>query len=167
LKIWTHSKYKGNIFEDLGAPMPNISARDPLLFASPRPLIILKWQNNIGDAGDRTPCLSHAKRALYHLSYIPIWTMCGWLLFIANLYGAEWPKLRTFRPYLAVHLFCTIYYTFHKVEFKYRYGNEIDYTFIAAYTPFGMQDFIGKNTEDKKITFQRSPSCFLIAPFGT
>jgi hypothetical protein len=24
-----------------------------------------------GDAGDRTPCLSHAKRALYHLSYIP------------------------------------------------------------------------------------------------
>lgn len=67
-------------------------------------------------------------------------------IFIANLYGAEWPKLRTFRPYLAVHLFCTVYYTFRKVEFKYRYGNEIDYTFIAAYTPFGMQDFIGKNT---------------------
>ncbi|KAL4364274.1 hypothetical protein GQ457_04G011690 [Hibiscus cannabinus] len=28
-------------------------------------------QEDIGDAGDRTPCLSHAKRALYHLSYIP------------------------------------------------------------------------------------------------
>ncbi|KAH7845348.1 hypothetical protein Vadar_000937 [Vaccinium darrowii] len=26
----------------------------------------------VGDAGDRTPCLSHAKRALYHLSYIPL-----------------------------------------------------------------------------------------------
>ena len=25
-----------------------------------------------GDAGYRTPCLSHAKRALYRLSYIPI-----------------------------------------------------------------------------------------------
>jgi hypothetical protein len=25
-----------------------------------------------GDAGYRSPCLSHAKRALYHLSYIPI-----------------------------------------------------------------------------------------------
>ncbi|AES74763.1 transmembrane protein, putative [Medicago truncatula] len=31
----------------------------------------MKIQKN-GDAGDRTPCLSHAKRALYHLSYIPI-----------------------------------------------------------------------------------------------
>ena len=39
-----------------------------------------KWKNHRrleggrdmdGDAGDRTPCLSHAKRALYHLSYIP------------------------------------------------------------------------------------------------
>ena len=28
-------------------------------------------QNVIGDAGRRSPCLSHAKRALYHLSYIP------------------------------------------------------------------------------------------------
>ena len=25
-----------------------------------------------GDARDQTPCLSHAKRALYHLSYIPL-----------------------------------------------------------------------------------------------
>ena len=25
-----------------------------------------------GDAGNRTPCLSHAKRALYHMSYVPI-----------------------------------------------------------------------------------------------
>lgn len=24
-----------------------------------------------GDAGNRTPCLSHAKRALYHMSYVP------------------------------------------------------------------------------------------------
>jgi hypothetical protein len=34
-----------------------------------RPERIKKDEN--GDAGDRTPCLSHAKRALYHLSYIP------------------------------------------------------------------------------------------------
>jgi hypothetical protein len=26
----------------------------------------------VGDAGDRTPCLLHAKRVLYHLSYIPM-----------------------------------------------------------------------------------------------
>lgn len=25
-----------------------------------------------GDAGNRTPCLSHAKRALYHMSYVPL-----------------------------------------------------------------------------------------------
>ena len=25
-----------------------------------------------GDAGYRSPCLSHAKRALYHLSYTPV-----------------------------------------------------------------------------------------------
>ncbi|CAB4315553.1 unnamed protein product [Prunus armeniaca] len=25
-----------------------------------------------GDAGNRTPCLSHAKRALYHMSYVPV-----------------------------------------------------------------------------------------------
>jgi hypothetical protein len=31
---------------------------------------------NIGDAGDRTPCLSHAKRALYHLSYVPMLFKC-------------------------------------------------------------------------------------------
>jgi hypothetical protein len=30
-----------------------------------------KRKTKNGDAGDRTPCLSHAKRALYHLSYIP------------------------------------------------------------------------------------------------
>ena len=44
---------------------------------------IIKWQFlgrkmkpeelGDGDAGDQTLCLSHAKRALYHLSYIPIW----------------------------------------------------------------------------------------------
>ena len=30
-------------------------------------------KNNNGDAGYRSPYLSHAKRALYHLSYIPCW----------------------------------------------------------------------------------------------
>ncbi|KAK7397243.1 hypothetical protein VNO78_18410 [Psophocarpus tetragonolobus] len=25
-----------------------------------------------GNAGNRTPCLSHAKRALYHMSYVPL-----------------------------------------------------------------------------------------------
>ena len=29
-----------------------------------------KKEKKIGHAEDRTPCLSHAKRALYHLSYI-------------------------------------------------------------------------------------------------
>jgi hypothetical protein len=32
-------------------------------------------QKNNGDAGYRSPYLSHAKRALYHLSYIP-WYVC-------------------------------------------------------------------------------------------
>ncbi|OMP06609.1 hypothetical protein COLO4_08047 [Corchorus olitorius] len=32
-------------------------------------------EKNIGDAGDRTLYLSHAKRALYHLSYIPSLTI--------------------------------------------------------------------------------------------
>ena len=31
---------------------------------------IIKFKKN-GDAGYRSPYLSHAKRALYHLSYIP------------------------------------------------------------------------------------------------
>ncbi|KAK9000238.1 hypothetical protein V6N11_080748 [Hibiscus sabdariffa] len=37
---------------------------------------VLSWEGKKenGDAGDRTPCLSHAKRALYHLSYIPLIT---------------------------------------------------------------------------------------------
>ena len=29
-------------------------------------------KNSNGEAGHRSQCLSHAKRALYHLSYIPI-----------------------------------------------------------------------------------------------
>ena len=29
------------------------------------------FSKNFGDAGYRSPYLSHAKRALYHLSYIP------------------------------------------------------------------------------------------------
>ena len=33
-----------------------------------------KQKIKFGDAGDRTPCLSHAKRALYHLSYIPTYS---------------------------------------------------------------------------------------------
>ena len=35
-------------------------------------IVFLSKGKKNGDAGDRTPCLSHAKRALYHLSYIPI-----------------------------------------------------------------------------------------------
>ena len=31
----------------------------------------LKYHNKNGGAGNRTPCLSHAKRALYHMSYTP------------------------------------------------------------------------------------------------
>ena len=32
-----------------------------------------KKEKKVGDAGYRSPYLSHAKRALYHLSYIPFW----------------------------------------------------------------------------------------------
>jgi hypothetical protein len=31
----------------------------------------LSYRSGAGDAGYRSPYLSHAKRALYHLSYIP------------------------------------------------------------------------------------------------
>ena len=34
--------------------------------------ILETFSKNSGDAGYRSPYLSHAKRALYHLSYIPI-----------------------------------------------------------------------------------------------
>ena len=34
----------------------------------------------LGDAGYRSPCLSHAKRALYHLSYIPVMLFIGRLI---------------------------------------------------------------------------------------
>ena len=34
-------------------------------------LSIYRLRKNFGDAGYRSPCLSHAKRALYHLSYTP------------------------------------------------------------------------------------------------
>jgi hypothetical protein len=39
----------------------------------PSQTCMVTWinKNTNGDAGDWTPCLSHAKRALYHLSYIP------------------------------------------------------------------------------------------------
>jgi hypothetical protein len=40
-----------------------------------------KTKNN-GDAGYRSPYLSHAKRALYHLSYIPCWAIQILRLFI-------------------------------------------------------------------------------------
>ena len=33
-----------------------------------------KEQKGAGDGGYRSPYLSHAKRALYHLSYVPICT---------------------------------------------------------------------------------------------
>ena len=35
-------------------------------------------KNGVGDAGYRSPYLSHAKRALYHLSYIPWLTFMIW-----------------------------------------------------------------------------------------
>ncbi|KAI9330244.1 hypothetical protein BD770DRAFT_416605 [Pilaira anomala] len=41
------------------------------------PAKITKKQKNIGEAGRRSQCLSHAKRALYHLSYIPFYHEIG------------------------------------------------------------------------------------------
>ena len=37
-----------------------------------RYFLVTYVQEKIGDAGYRSPCLSHAKRALYHLSYTPM-----------------------------------------------------------------------------------------------
>ena len=34
-------------------------------------MYIVRQKKNNGDAGYRSPCPSHAKRMLYHLSYIP------------------------------------------------------------------------------------------------
>ncbi|RDX58377.1 hypothetical protein CR513_62312, partial [Mucuna pruriens] len=42
---------------------------DPLTITQKEKIHNTKY---IGDAGYRSPCLSHAKRALYHLSYIPM-----------------------------------------------------------------------------------------------
>ena len=39
-----------------------------------------KEQKGAGDGGYRSPYLSHAKRALYHLSYVPMCTPCLILL---------------------------------------------------------------------------------------
>ena len=41
-----------------------------------------------GDGGYRSPYLSHAKRALYHLSYVPRAVSCGTKL------GVSHPKLK-------------------------------------------------------------------------
>ena len=40
-------------------------------------IIIKKKKKKNGDAGYRSPCPSHAKRMLYHLSYTPIQTIEG------------------------------------------------------------------------------------------
>ena len=45
----------------------------PYLIQSPKPGASKKMQKRIaGEGGYRSLCLSHAKRALYHLSYIPV-----------------------------------------------------------------------------------------------
>ena len=52
------------------------SAFENSSFTAPQsPTMNLVAKTN-GDAGHRSPCLSHAKRALYHLSYIPSWWRC-------------------------------------------------------------------------------------------
>ncbi|KAK7392799.1 hypothetical protein VNO78_21247 [Psophocarpus tetragonolobus] len=55
-------------------PNPNLTTPNP----TPHLFIYVSAEFGVrgfADAGDRTPCLSHAKRALYHLSYIPIFTI--------------------------------------------------------------------------------------------
>jgi hypothetical protein len=44
-----------------------------------------------GDAGYRSPYLSHAKRALYHLSYIPM--LVSYVLLFYFIYSNSAPKL--------------------------------------------------------------------------
>lgn len=46
-----------------------------------------------GDGGHRSPCLTHAKRALYHLSYIPILEAQYFpIYFHSHGTGAEFPQ---------------------------------------------------------------------------
>ena len=58
--------------------------------------VVKKYVKNviqhIGDAGYRSPYLSHAKRALYHLSYIP-WSLIDYSI-IAPFYW-KWYKLNS------------------------------------------------------------------------
>ena len=52
------------------------------------------FSKNFGDAGYRSPYLSHAKRALYHLSYIPCYISCVDLReFVFHGHG-NWTKVR-------------------------------------------------------------------------
>ena len=46
----------------------------------------VKGYNKSGGAGNRTPCLSHAKRALYHMSYTPVVIIGFYLLVLIKLH---------------------------------------------------------------------------------
>ena len=37
-------------------------------------------EKKFGDGGYRSPYLSHAKRALYHLSYVPLISVISWFV---------------------------------------------------------------------------------------
>ena len=45
-------------------------------------LMLLCYQKTYGDEGYRSPCPSHAKRMLYHMSYIPLLFLYTFLLFL-------------------------------------------------------------------------------------
>ena len=53
-----------------------------------------KEQKGAGDGGYRSPYLSHAKRALYHLSYVP---MCTEILHLITCHSGDERTFTSFR----------------------------------------------------------------------
>ena len=78
-------KIHPDFFQSYPIEFCNVSSiGSPPLSESPNKILKRVWlekacKKTCGDAGYRSPYLSHAKRALYHLSYIPWW---DWIFFL-------------------------------------------------------------------------------------
>ena len=61
------------------------------LFVIKHDIVRVQVKTQNGEAGRRSQCLSHAKRALYHLSYIPtsLLTRLRILLIVNSIFAAE------------------------------------------------------------------------------
>ena len=60
------------------------------------------WEKNFGDGGYRSPYLSHAKRALYHLSYVPLSVKCQQSRQSVSAQFRFWRSLPANQSYLCV-----------------------------------------------------------------